>query len=513
MLARRGAFLEKLWCAPIVCTAILALSTLLMLPAFDAPAPAEDEGLLVAYPALILEGSWPQRDFYDPYGPASVETVATSFALFGKSLTSERVVGLLYRLTIIAAAFLLALFWGLGVAVVGALIIACLLVGSVGAPASIGFWAFALLGYALLTRTLLGQARHRMTLALAGALLASSALMRIDFVPVVVVASIPCFLAMRGAERRRFLTGVAVGLVALVCQVALAGPHGVWRSLRLGLGTHGHPARPPFTSDLAELVALYALATALLLVAGLLIERRMRRDPEARVLIGGGLSGLVMGPFALTKLDAPHVVISALAVFALLPVAAVVVARADLLQRPTAAHARAFALAAVAITWFFSGAEAIRVPVYQQARDLLTGSRVASFRVTHAGRSFLLSDPQQAHDAQAIVAALGRIARPGESLFVGPQDLRASGSSDVFLYFLFPALKPASYYVQVDPHTIDEPSNGFVQELPHAQYLILKAMPPAPPAELGAPAANEIVAARFCRDMTTPTYSLYSRCR
>jgi hypothetical protein len=466
----------------------------------------------VAYPALILEGSWPQRDFYDPYGPASVGTVAASFELFGKSLTSERVVGLVYRLTIIAAAFLLALYWGLGAAVVGALIVACLHVGSVGAPASIGFWALALLGYALLTRALLGQDRHRMTLALAGALLATSALMRIDFIPVVVVASIPCFFAMRGADRKRFLTGVTVGLVPLVCQVALAGPHGVWRSLRLGLGTRSHPARPPFMSDLAELVALYALVTGLLLVAGLLIERRVRRDPEGRVLIGGGLSGLGMGPFALTKLDAPHVVISAVGVFALLPVAAVVVARADLLQRPTAAHAR-LALAAVAIILFFSGAEAIRVPVYQQARDLLTGAHVASFRVTHAGRSFLLSEPQQAHDAQAIVTALDRIAQPGASLFVGPQDLRTAGSSDVFLYFLLPTLKPASYYMQVDPHTINEPSNGFVHELPHAQYLILKAMPPAPSSELGAPAANEIVAAHFCMDMTTPTYSLYSRCR
>jgi hypothetical protein len=505
--------LEKRRRAPIVCVAILALSTLLMLPAFGAPAPADDEGLLVAYPAVILEGSWPQRDFYDPYGPASVWTVAAGFELFGKSLTSERVVGLAYRLTIIAAAFLLALCWGLGAAVVGALIVACLLVGSVGAPASIGFWALALLGYALLTRALLGQARHGAAFASAGALLAASALMRIDFIPVVVLASIPCILVMRGADRKRFLIGVAVGLVPLVCQVAIAGPHGVWRSLRLGLGTRSHPARPPFASDLAELVAVYALATALLLAAGLLIERRARRDPEARVLLGGGLLGVGMVPFALTKLDAPHVVISAVAVFALLPVAAVVIARADLLRRPTTAHARTFALAAVTIVVFFAGAEAIRVPVYQQARSLFTGSHVASFRVTNAGRSFLLSEPQQAHDAQAIVTSVERIARPGESLFVGPQDLRTAGSSDVFLYFLLPALKPASYYMQVDPHTINEPSNRFVRELPRAQFLILKKTPPAPPSELGAPEANEIVAAHFCVDTTTPTYSLYSRCR
>jgi hypothetical protein len=186
---------------------------------------------------------------------------------------------------------------------------------------------------------------------------------------------------------------------------------------------------------------------------------------------------------------------------------------ADRRATSTTAHARTFALAAVTIVVFFAGAEAIRVPVYQQARSLFTGSHVASFRVTNAGRSFLLSEPQQAHDAQAIVTSVERIARPGESLFVGPQDLRTAGSSDVFLYFLLPALKPASYYMQVDPHTINEPSNRFVRELPRAQFLILKKTPPAPPSELGAPEANEIVAAHFCVDTTTPTYSLYSRCR
>jgi hypothetical protein len=493
---------------------ILVVSALLMLPAFDAPAPPSDEGLLVAYPALMLKGSWPQKDFYDPYGPGSVWTVAAGFEVFGQSLRTERIVGLGYRLTIIGAAFLLALSWGLGAAAVGAVIVACLLVGAVGAPASIGFWSLALLGYALLTRALLGRAAKRgRSLVLAGALLAASGLMRIDFLPAVVLASIPPLLVMPGADRRRFVIGFAAGLAPMVFQAAYAGPHDVWRSLSLGLGTRSHPARPPFASDLAELVALYALATLLLLAAGALLERRLRRDPEARVLLGAGLFGLGMVPFALTRLDAPHVVISAIAVLAMLPVSASVLVRGDVAQRPATVHARTFALAAVAVVLFFAGAGAIRVPVYQQVKDLLTGTHAPSFRVSNAGRSFQLSEPQQAHDAQAIVAAADRLARPGGTLFVGPQDLRTAGASDVFLYFLLPGLKPASYYMQVDPHTINKPSNGFVRELPRAEFLVLKATPPAPAAELGPPTANEIVAARYCPKATTPTYVLYQRCR
>jgi len=497
-------------------TAVLVVSALLMVPAFDQPAAPLDEGLLLAYPARMLNGALPQRGFYDPYGPGSVWTVAVAFEVLGESLTSERVVGMIYRLTIIGSAFVLACCWGLGAALVAAAIVAATLAGSVGAPASVGFWALALLGYALLARALLSPSAHsRNLIPAAGALLSASALMRIDFLPAVVLACIPAVLIIPARDRRRFAVGVVAGFAPLVLHVALVGPHDVWRSLRIGLGTHGRPSRPPFVSGLAALVALYALATVLLLGAGLFLERRMRRDPEARVLLGAGLFGLGMVPFAFTKLDEPHVVISSIAVLAMLPVAGVVLVRGDLLQRPTTPAARRFALASVAIVAFFACAEAIRYPVYHQAEELLTGSREPSFQVSNAGRSFRLADAQQADEVQAIVTALDRLARPGESLFDGPQDLRTAGTpNDVFLYFLLPQLKPASYFMQVDQHTINRPSNGFTRELSRADFLVLEASPSLPPAvDLGPATANQIVGSKFCVKVQGASYRLYERCR
>jgi hypothetical protein len=498
--------------------AVLALSTLLMLPAFDAPAPPLDEGELVAFPARVLDGAVPQRDFYDPYGPGSVWTIAAADEILGESLTTERVVGMIYRLCIVAAAFALALNWGLGAALVAATAIAATLVGSVGAPASIGFWALALLGYAALARVVLAPKRGspggaRVLVPAAGVLLGASALMRGDFLPAVVIAAAPLVLVLPARERRRFAAGATVSLTPLLLHVALAGPHAVWRSLKIGLGARVHPARPPFVSDLAEIVALYALATLALLVAGTLLERRARRDPEARALIGAGLWGIAMVPFALGKLDEGHVIVSAIAVLAALPAAALVLIRSDPLQRPTGRAARRFALTGVAVVLFFACAEAIRVPLYHQADELVTGSRPASFEVTNKGRSFRLSDPVQAQQAKAILTDVDRLARPGDSVFVGPQDLRTAGTNGVFLYFLLPQLKPASYYLVVDRHTINRPSNGFARELPNASFLILEANRPATsPAELGPPTANEIVANRFCvRDESGP-YRLYERC-
>jgi hypothetical protein len=505
------------WRVWLAAFAVVATSGLLMVPAFDSPAAPLDEGLLVADPTRLLDGAIPQRAFYDPYGPGSVWTVAAAYEVFGESVTSERVVGLIYRLVIVAAGFGLLLCWGLGAAVVGSAIVAATLVGSVGAAASVGFWSLALPGFALLARSLLKpSARNQRVIFSAGALLGATVLMRIDFAPAVVIAVIAPVLVLSARDRKRFAAGVAAGLSLFVLHIALAGPQDVWRSLRIGLGTHhGHPARPPFVSDLAEIVALYALGTFLLLGAGAYLERRARRDPEARVLLSGGLWGIGMGPFALTKLDEPHVVISSLVVLAMLPAAALVLVRGDILQRPAAPGARGFALAAVCIVMFFACAEAIRFPVYHQAKELLTGSREPTYPVTNAGRSFPLANPQQAEGAQAMITALNQLARPGASLFVGPQNLRTAGTpNDVFLYFLLPRLKPASYFMQVDLHTINRPSNHFPRELLRANFLVLEASPPTAPAtELGPPTTNQIVATRFCLKAESGTYRLYERCR
>lgn len=506
--------LPSRWRTSVACAAVLVLSTLLMVPAFDSPAPALDEGLLVAYPAQMLKGAWPQRDFYDPYGPGSVVTVAAAYEIFGESLQTERLVGAAYRLAIIGAAFGLALCWGLGAAIVGAILVGATLVGSVGAPASIGYWALALLGYMLLARGLLRPTeRNRKLIPAAGVLLGASLLMRIDFLAATVLATVPAALVIPARERKRFIAGLSAGVALLLLHFTVVGPHAVWRSLQIGLGARGKPERPPFISDLAEIVALYALATILLLAAGFLLERRARRDPEARVLLGAGLWGVGMGAFALTKLDVPHVIISSQAVLAMLPVAAVVLARGDLLRRPTPAAARRFAIAAVSAIGFFACAEAIRFPIYHQLKELLTGSREPSALVSNAGRSFRLADPRQAQEAQSTIATLDRLAHPGNTLFVGPRDLRIAGTNGVFFYFLLPQLRPASYFMDVDQHTINRPSNGFTRELPRADFLVLEAGPPPnSTTELGPPTANEIVAKRFCLRSESGVYRVYQRC-
>jgi hypothetical protein len=188
--------------------------------------------------------------------------------------------------------------------------------------------------------------------------------------------------------------------------------------------------------------------------------------------------------------------------------------RGDLLQRPAPRTARAFALAATAIVIFFAGAAAIRFPVYRQAKHLVTGARDPAFVVSNGGRSYRLASADAARDVQAMIATLDRLAHSGDSLFVGPQDLRTAGANDVFIYFLLDKLKPASYFMQIDPHTINRPRNGFARELLRADFLILTTRLTGPnPTDNGPPSPNELVASRFCSRAVSGTYQLYQRCR
>jgi hypothetical protein len=416
---------------------------------------------------------------------------------------------------IVAAAFALALCWGLAEAGLAAAIVAAAVVNSNIAATSIGFWSLALLGYALLARSVLRPGGgSRWLLPIAGALLTASLLMRYDFLPAVILGPLPVLLILTPADRRRFLVGAALGLVPFVVHLALVGPNDFWRSARIALQVHGHPARPPFASDTAELVTLYVVGTVLALGAGLLLERRARRDPEACVLIGGGLLAIGLLPFAVTKPDEPHLLIAALGILALLPVTATVLIRGDVLRRPTPPPGRAFALGAVLLVVFLAAADAIRVPVYHQIQALVLGRRPVTYDVTNRGRSYPLADPQTAHDVQVMMSAVDGLARPGDSVFVGPQDLRTAGTADVFIYFLLDQLRPASYFIAVDPHTINRPRNGFVRELNRADFLILTTREVRfSAADAGPDTPNQIVASRFCVRAESGAYRLYQRCR
>ena len=80
------------WVAPLV----VLLSTLLPLYGLwlTQGAPME-EGFMLVFPEMVLDGQVPNRDFLHLYGPGSLWVLAAVFSVAGVSLASERLVGYL----------------------------------------------------------------------------------------------------------------------------------------------------------------------------------------------------------------------------------------------------------------------------------------------------------------------------------------------------------------------------------------------------------------------------------
>ena len=74
---------------------------------------------------------------------------------------------------------------------------------------------------------------------------------------------------------------------------------------------------------------------------------------------------------------------------------------------------------------------------------------------------------------QAAVDELGRSAEPGDRLLVGPSDLRRTWYSDVFIYWLFPELEPATYYIEMDPGLANAEGSSLADDVASADWVIL----------------------------------------
>lgn len=203
--------------------AIALVTTLLFLPSFDDPAAEMDEGALVAYPSLVLEGLVPGRDFETFYGPGQPWLVAGAFEVFGPTLTVERLVGLGFRIATAVSIFVLVMPLGVALAAIGSLAAVILLL-PLGLPALaiLGALAALLAALATLSRTAargLTRAPDSATaFAVAGLLGGVAVVFRPDLLPAVLLGSAPLFAIrapVRFIDRPSFRLGDDAAAAAL----------------------------------------------------------------------------------------------------------------------------------------------------------------------------------------------------------------------------------------------------------------------------------------------------------
>jgi hypothetical protein len=267
----------------------------------------------------------------------------------------------------------------------------------------------------------------------------------------------------------------------------------------------GRDRRLPITlaSETGRLVVALA-AALLLLVLAAAVELR-RRHRHSIVLLALALFSLSQLTYALWRSDTRHVALGGLVVFAAAPTAA-----ALLLRR----HAARAAVASAAVVFaVFASVTYIRGAASRNGKIVLGSTH--SYVVEHGGRDFRVGSRAVAVDLQRVVDAEARQARPGSRLFVGPADLRRTAGNDVFLYYLLPDQRPASFYVELDP--VASRRRELARDVAHADFLVLgrrwdRIDEPNATRRYGLRAPNLVVREEFCPQATFGGYTLYGRC-
>jgi hypothetical protein len=514
------------------------------------PGPPMEEGFMLVFPERVLRGAIPNRDFLHLYGPGSLWVLAGVYKVFGTSLTVERLFGLLQQMAIVFGVFALARRWGRTVAL-GCALLSLLFIVPTGLTAlawvgAVGLGLLALVAGAASLDTTDAHRAERLAL-LAGALIGFALLYRIDLVLAVGLAIVALGWGAPRGLQRRFGLGLGLGLVPYVIHLATAGPDNVIRGMITDplfklRGGRSLPIPPPWghfnsaVQNVADLVKLrwplptvpgpaqltiwfflLVASVAALVVVGILVVRRDRRAVRPRVLLA--VAGFSVGilPQALQRADGTHLAWVSCVAMAFVPVAALEVLRVHRPHWPTRTVALATTAAVVAVTVLFITDPTARTYADYSLQSF--GVHRATHTMSHRGRIFYYGRADDASAATRLTAEVQRISKPGERLFVGPQDLRKTPFSDAFFYYLLPQLTPATYYIEMDPGVANAKDSGLADEVRRSDLLILSSSwnywsEPNNSRRFGPDAPNQVVRTQFCLvGSFGPHYKLYRHCQ
>lgn len=512
-----------------------------------------EEGFMLVFPELVLEGKVPNRDFLHLYGPGSLWVLAAAFAVFGVSLATERAVGYLQHLGVAFGVYRLLRPWGPLVASGGGALAAVVMLTPSGLSAmawvggvALGLWALA---RAVEAVDAPAGSRARGRAALVAGLLAGAALLyRLDLVVAIGAAGVIVWLGLDRPGRRRLATGLAAGAAPYAVHLLMAGPEAVVRGLVLepvfelrggrrlplppstdrfdgflqGAGALDQPPWPlPAPGGPRQLwLWLFALlAVGIVLVVGGVVARRRTGD---RRLLAIAAFSVGLFPQALQRPDSTHLAWVACVAFAVLPAAVIELWRAWS-PRPVRLGVAAVA---VPVLLLLVVAPHFTFRSYADATAQSLGRRRTEGTIEHHGRRF----PYKRQDAVAAVnemlPVVDRLTEPGDRLVVGPGDLRKTPYSEAFLYHLLPDLVPGTRYIEMDPGVANAPDSGLAEEIARADVVILSTIrddwnEPNDSLLFGPDTPNEVLAAEFCLvgsfgigpfDPDRGLYELYTRC-
>jgi hypothetical protein len=469
-------------------------------PAFEKAGLPMDEGMLLVYPELVSHSQLPYRDFETFYGPANPYALAGAFSLFGTHIFTERTVGLLYRVFALLAIYGIARRWGTlmasgGMFIAGTLLICTQLVASA--------WVAAI-ACALGALWVISSNVRRVRYFFAGLLGGLALLFRPDIGPAVLLGSLPFLWPVDWRTRAKYASGVGLALLPFAILTLQAGITNVWNNIFFYPVVACNPGRrlPLLSAEpyVLNLLVLHLIGSLVIAVTAVMVLRKERASSKGLILLSVAALALILTPQAMQRLDPGHLLFAGLVSLPFLPVAL-----ACLMQRgPTATGKNHAVVTGIlgTIALIETAAPELTVTVRNAFAAGLTTRQTSTVFVEQGGRSFPFDTQAAARIAGRLFEKLQTLSKPGERLFVGPGDLRRTNYSDTFIYHLFPGLRPASYFLEMNPFSANRPRSRLAADVSSADWLVLNRtwdnwQEPNRSVEYGADTTNKVVQTEF----------------
>jgi hypothetical protein len=455
----------------LIAAAVILALLIPFCPAFEDRAAAMDEGTLLVYPELILKGQLPYRDFETFYGPANPFVLAGAYALGGTNIFVERAVGLIYRIGILLALFVLLRRWGTTIAT-GCLLVTSFLLIPMRLP------AYAWLGgvmAALWSLCCIADVNSSRRCFWGGLLGGIALLFRIDLALALLASACPQFFSMNRSNRWKYIGGVVLALVPLAWLTAAVGPSQVLNNLFLFPVLFSGPARRLPISSVQTcamfLLVAHLIAALVNVTAGVLAVRADRRSAAARLLLGLGLLGLGLSHQAIQRSDLVHVVFAAFVSLGILPLSLLTIGSRYFREGPT--YRDALLATSGVLVLLLAIVPEFTLYFRQVALSGLTRTPEQAVFLWQHDRSFPMPSMAVAVRAGRLLTRLDEEASPGQRLFVGPADLRRTNYVDTWIYHMLPRLRPATYFLEMNPLSANRPNSRLASDVSSADWLIL----------------------------------------
>ncbi len=468
-------------------------------PMWGASAATAEEGSLLEYPVLVLRGLAPYKDFQTVYGPGSEWLLAAFYALFGTSVSVERLVGLGYRLALLTAIYVLARRAGRLTGVLCAVVAwTVLLPFGLMAYSWIGGVAIALSAVAVLAS---GTDEPTMLRVFVSGLLGGVALLfRPDLALAVAVPSVVLWyrppFPLRAATW--WIAGLVPSAALYVYLLVTSGFSSVVNGLFVDPVIRMEPGRrlplpPSFhtTSDYfgrvqqfvrggdawfgiplpAQVAVLFWLVIASVVIFAVISLVRRGQGTPTRFAVAIWLLFVCLLPEMLERADVTHLRFVGCVVFALLPVCWI--GRGS--RTPAGmSHRLALATSASVLVLLISVC-----PFYitQASFEAITGTRGidTGIPVRNGSRSLPVGSTTVASELTSVISYIDAHSRTGQRLFVGPTDLRFTNYNELYIYWLLPTLIPATRFLEMNPGLANAPDSGLSTQLRSADWIVLSA--------------------------------------